>query len=315
MNSKFSAPPTAESVGARPNTWNPGITEIGGLRCVAPAEIANYTSSKKIHRFVDQEVSGMVTWIPAPAQSDDSEELLDNNYFVPRHLVNQRRQTVYETTWAMTIDRWYLANTTDANATMTLTDAGIMLASSRGTPYIQQRIVKIDTSKDYTFAWCDVSGHIAIENLTAAQIQVNMQTYGFLPVSIMVTSGTTLKWASLRPGIHTAETFPRPVSRQFSAELAECRRWYLGMDAARWYEITRPLGDLARFTVVGSFYNTPKLLGTPRVYLGDGWHDLAANWTDTFPDRIVFRFDIPSDLMAMGGTYLLSGVSGVTCEL
>lgn len=246
-----------------------------------------------------------------------AESLFDNGWFLPQYLVNQRGQTSYTMRWGMTIDRWYFGDSVDNTSTMTLTDAGITLTSSgSGLAVIQQRIARIDTSQDHTYAWCDSHGKITASIVTADWIKSEVERYGFMPVSLYVPNGTTLRWVALYEDCYTADTVPKPIPHLYSAELAECRRWYLGLDETKWYEATRPLGDIVRFEVLGSFYRTPTLIGTPRVYLKDGWHNLTQNWIDTLPDRIIYRFDIPdNDLMPIGGTYLLSGVSGVSCEL
>ena len=252
--------------------------------------------------------------ILAPVRVSTPLNLLDNSYFLPTSLVNQRGQTSYTTTWGMSIDRWYLANLRglDKAQTLSITPNGIRATGDNFA--ISQRILpKLDDNKVYTMAYQRSDGALWAGTIRGAD--ANPAGYDFSQVTFGFDDGVTIVWAALYEGAYTVETVPPPVPRPYSVELAECRRWYHALHASRWYEATRPIGDVARFEVLGSFYHTPTLIGTPQVYLGDGWHDLALSGGETLSDRTIFRFHIPSDLMTMGSTYLLSGVSGVSCEL
>lgn len=125
-----------------------------------------------------------------------------------------------------------------------------------------------------------------------------------------------IKWAALYSGAYTADTFPPPVPRPYSVELAECRRWYLPMDASQWYEAKRLHGDNPRIEVSGSFARKATLIGTPRMYLDDGlWYDMTVSSSNPLPDRCVFRFGGYDSLTTHGQSYIVTGLSGVSCEL
>lgn len=136
-------------------------------------------------------------------------------------------------------------------------------------------------------------------------------------VRVVVVSGTlTVRWAALYEGVYTADTFPPPAPQPYSVGLAECRRWYLPLDASKWYEATRPFGDVLRFEILGDFARAPTLIGSIRGYGNDGvWHDLAVTSVECRRDRTIFRLPGMDSVATPGMTYILTGASGVSCEL
>ncbi len=153
--------------------------------------------------------------------------LMDNSWFIPRYLVNQRGQASYTTLWGMAIDRWYLGSYNSNPSTMTLTENGIRL--SGGNRYMQTRIMNIDVTRPHVAGFC-INENIVCIYYTPEYIQNAMQKHGFLPVSLeTIPDGATIRWAALYEGTYTADTFPPPAPRPCSVELAECQRYYYQM--------------------------------------------------------------------------------------
>lgn len=148
--------------------------------------------------------------------------LLDNSDF--RNPVNQRGQTSYETPWNMTIDRWYLSSYDDSNATLTLTNDGIVVKpGTSGKVAIAQRILskELRTDKTYT-AFLKTSDGTYI----SGNVENHVDSLGFYQIVFIAFSETTIEWAALYDGSYTVETLPPYVPKGYAAELAECKRYY-----------------------------------------------------------------------------------------
>lgn len=140
---------------------------------------------------------------------------------------------------------------------------------------------------------------------------------GYIQILLFSVCGgsDTICWAALYEGEYTADTLPPYVPSPRSVELAECRRRYLPLDASKWYEATRPYGDVLRFEVLGDFARTPTLIGSIRGFGDDGvWHDMAISSVEYRQDRTIFRIPGTSSFAKTGVAYLLTGASGVSCE-
>lgn len=242
------------------------------------------------------------------------ENLLDNSLFLPGHLVNQRGQTSYSGS-RYSIDRW---RTYHAETTVNVTDDGISVSGNRLYQIVPQNI--IDTTKTYTLAAMKSDGTLDIccakfgDGADASHGTALYTSNGNYLARL--DRGYTWIWVALYEGEYTADTLPPYVPRPYSVELAECRRWYLPMDASQWYEAKRLHGDNPRIEVSGSFARKATLIGTPRMYLDDGlWYDMTVSSSTPLPDRCVFRFGGYDSLTTHGQSYIVTGLSGVSCEL
>ena len=251
--------------------------------------------------------------IYCPHRIDPPVNLMDNSWFIPRYLVNQRGQASYTTSWGRTIDRWYLSGSDSNPATMTLTEDGIQISCESS--FLQQRILNPDVTKPHTAGFC-IDGDIVCMHYSPAYVQNEVRLYGFFPITLNnIPNGATIRWAALYEGTYTCDNFPPPTPHPYSVVLAECRRWYLPLDASKWYEVVYPFGDKPRLEVLGDFARTPTLIGTPRMFFHDGvWHDMTTGAAQLFLDRCVFRFE-GYDGLTRGSAYVVTGVSGVSCEI
>ncbi|WP_102411407.1 hypothetical protein [Beduinella massiliensis] len=240
--------------------------------------------------------------------------LLGNGNFLPMYLVNQRGQTSYSGS-VYNIDRWRAYH---AETTVNVTDDGISVSGNRLYQIVPQNI--IDATKTYTLAAMKSDGTLDIccakfssgaDASYGTALYTSNSTY-----LVRLDRGYTWIWAALYEGVYTADTLPPYVPRPYSVELAECRRWYLPMDASQWYEAKRLHGDNPRIEVPGSFTRAPTLIGTPKMYLDDGvWHDMTPGGISLLPDRCVFRLGGYDSLTTHGQSYIVTGLSGVSCEL
>lgn len=149
--------------------------------------------------------------------------LLDNSDF--RNPVNQRGQTSYTSGWAMSIDRWYVADSRGAGEsaqTLTIVNGGIKMNGDY--PALAQHIPLLDADKQYTLATKFSNGETHISRFAGAN--VNVDAGGFASVTIYFTDGLIAEWAALYEGEHTAETLPPYVPKGYAAELLECQRYF-----------------------------------------------------------------------------------------
>lgn len=258
----------------------------------------------------------------APPRTAVPVNLLGNSDF--RDPVNGRG-AVHYTANGYTIDRWLLW---ESAGNVALTVGGGMIYW-RG--YLYQHLA-IDTARRYTLAACTSDGDILCVSGTPSE-KLAVTSLGNLQLILTVSypdgqyvkaqvstidpsQASSLVWAALYEGTYTTDTLPPYVPRPYSVELAECRRWFLPLDASKWYMVVRPHGDNPRLEVPGSFARAPTLIGTPKMYLDDGvWHDMTPGGISLLPDRCVFRMGGYDDLTTQGSSYILIGVSGVSCEI
>ena len=173
----------------------------------------------------------------APEYYLQPRNLLDNSDF--RNPVNQREQNSYSLgNWGgYTIDRWATyANGVD----LALTENGISF--SKG---IYQKISK-DTvamynGKNLTFSAkigdivyiCSGvitqtgSWHIAAECINgSSKIRMEVENTNDMMFIIENSSAATVEWVALYEDSYTADTLPPYVPKGYTAEFAECRRYY-----------------------------------------------------------------------------------------
>lgn len=247
----------------------------------------------------------MIGKIYAPAPRYAPVNLLDNSNF--RNPVNQRGAASPATkAGEYPFDRWKI------NSGAWAFDASGLTMTSVGN--IQQRLAYREdwVGKPFTRAIYYADGGIRV-NTSPLPVGTN-GTYFYL--NIAPEQNRAIKAFALYEGTYTAETLPLYVPRPYSVELAECRRWFLPLDASKWYEATRPYGDTLRFEVLGDFARAPTLTGSIRGFGDDGiWHDMAISSVEYRQDRTIFRIPGSSSFAKTGVTYLLTGASGVSCEL
>lgn len=161
--------------------------------------------------------------------------LLDNSDF--RNPVNQRGSSNYASE-GYTVDRWRLSTDVASNS-VSLVDGGLALKKGTSGQYFTflQRTESANMNVVNTFAICDSNNDIyvlhsvpndRIENVVEFGTMIVNQTGDATTCSVTLNNGReiTLKWAALYEGEYTAETLPPYVPKGYSAELAECERYY-----------------------------------------------------------------------------------------
>ena len=255
----------------------------------------------------------------APPRVRPPVNLLDNSNF--RDPVNGR-DAVHYTANGYTIDRWIIWSESGQPA-LTVGSGAVYW---RG--YMFQ-LLTIDRDAIYTLAIRTDDGRTACVSGRPSQgiyynvdnVSIGLTLYGGENVEAYMRTLDDAQafgavWAALYEGAYTTDTLPHYMPRPYAVELAECRRWYLPLDASKSYEATRPFRDVLRFEVLGDFARAPTLIGSIRGFGDDGvWHDLTVASVDYRRDRTIFKLPGMDGFSTPGMTYLLTGASGVSCEL
>ena len=157
--------------------------------------------------------------------------LLDNSDFT--NPVNQRGQTTY-TGSRYSIDRW---RTWNNDATITLTSEGIKGGGTNASvlyQVIELHKIKLGTSYTVAAGYSDgtitcnagtltTSSSVGIWN---SEEQVYLMWNNGTPQMRLWHATKTIQWAAIYPGSYTASTLPAYRPKGYSAELAECQRYY-----------------------------------------------------------------------------------------
>ena len=150
----------------------------------------------------------------APEYYLQPRNLLDNSDFT--NPVNQRNAGTVVNDYI--VDRWYGFNTTDGS--VSITPDGI---TATGDGYIQHRLPSgtLKSGVVYTIAVYYSDGSIDVN--TNGEYAILDQ---FDVVNSIKPNGKTIAHIALYEGAYTAETLPPYVPKGYSAELAECQRYY-----------------------------------------------------------------------------------------
>lgn len=177
----------------------------------------------------------------APEYYLQPRNLLDNSYWENlKEVVNQRGETSKQGDWVYWIDRWQV---NASNAAISLVDGGIRVTAQVGK---NQRLVqkvpleKIQKGRAYTIAVCESDGTVrCASGIYNGNISGDGNGDNLIYVTLQDGDGSTfyyfivdcykdvvLKWAALYEGAYTADTLPPYVPKGYTAELAECQRYY-----------------------------------------------------------------------------------------
>lgn len=150
----------------------------------------------------------------APEYYLQPRNLLDNSDFT--NPVNQRNAGTVVNDYV--VDRWYGFKTTDGS--VSITPDGI---TATGDGYIQHRLPSgtLKSGVVYTIAVYYSDGSIDVN--TNGEYAI-MDQYDV--VNNIKPNGKTIAHVALYEGSYTAETLPPYVPKGYSAELAECQRYY-----------------------------------------------------------------------------------------
>lgn len=229
----------------------------------------------------------------APEYYVQPRNLLDNSYFV--NPVNQRGQTSYTgKSYAYTLDRWLISN---ENTVINLLDNGIELDNTNNSNDVDfyQKLPILLNDGIYTFVINTTDGMVyccaSVSGTTITNIsKVSIDT---ISASIMYTDGlkfyvkgsvkggsvSTILWAALYEGSYTADILPPYAPKGYSAELAECRRYYL---LAYWYEFDA--SDSRREQPFS--YPMPMAIDTPTLNVSGDYYN-GNDWVPIPPENII----------------------------
>ena len=178
--------------------------------------------------------------------------LLDNSDFT--NPVNQRGQDDYAVK-GYTIDRW---TTAGKNLALSFDDRGIVLTNSATaangfTQYLNPDellsngevvTLAVMVYNQDTDEYEIVCGSVTVSDTWSSGYKIaascsgfglrfynDLDTYSSQMFTVMVSSGATvnLVWATLYKGEYTTETLPIYRPKGYSAELAECRRYFISL--------------------------------------------------------------------------------------
>lgn len=235
--------PTAEQVGARPNTWTPTAADVGALGKNETAANANQLNGKSADQYALKTdlptKAADVGALPSDGTAADSAKLggkAPEYYLQPRNLldnsdftnpVNQRGQTTYASYFATTFDRWLIASESQdpsVTATVSKTSAGLKFsAASNGKVIFGQRLPAEALSKNKTYTAVSFKSN---GMLVWGEIGDFVETFGFWSINFNLSNNDVLVWAALYEGEYTADNLPPYVPKGYAAELAECQRYY-----------------------------------------------------------------------------------------
>ena len=295
-------------------------TTVLGLKTFTASDPVDYNEINDNYTKID---AGVKTAMQGRA----AHNLLDNSDF--RNPVNQRGKTSYNTTWAYSIDRWYVPGT----AGVVVNDGSVSFMA------IDQFIGPSVKSGIYTVAIClsdgtvhvgsasfsDTGDVVLIHNSTMdAYLQSSTASNGHprFRMQTNTDSALTAIWAALYEGSYTADTLPAYQTKGYAAELAECQRYYVHCGEASWMTGLFKVGEglIVEIPTANNIRipNPTIIVNSPKVFTTNGWYDityasctLTKCWT-----KLLFNFpEAASQFMSYYGAYIIIGIVGVSADL
>lgn len=252
----------------------------------------------------------------APEYYLQPRNLLDNSDF--RNPVNQRGQTGYSGS-VYTIDRWFLWSA-NSNATLS-TDGNIVAINPNGDDEValMQRFAKgyLSEEKSYTFAYLDTQGTIHIDNNPVKYV---VEAYDYVEIKRDALTG--IIWVALYEGAYAADTLPPYVPKGYTAELAECQRYYVPL-IATWITGLFKVGqgivvEVPAARNIRSIAPTV-VLNSPKIFTNSGWSDLTftgVNVNRGYAANVVFdATDSTAAQLTTGNAYIVSGIEAINSDL
>ena len=221
--------------------------------------------------------------------------LLDNSDF--RHPVNQRKQSTYSKDSGYTIDRWMFY--WNGDGTIEVKDGFISLSRATYTAQLFQKVQGLVSGRKYTIAamvrghgsinWRDVSNDIkSVATVNSDNWTVITASFVFEPVTsnqfghpvFGIASESNKKidicWAAIYDGDYTIDTLPAYQPKGYSAELAECRRYFrqneklncVAAGADGYYSVAKTIEMRAVPAVTIGIFSP---YGSPDVQASDDW--------------------------------------------
>lgn len=253
--------------------------------------------------------------------------LLDNSDF--RNPVNQRGQSSY-TGSKYGIDRW---RTWNDSATITITSNGIKGDGTEASVlYQDMEPNKVVAGKSYTVAAGYSDGSVScksgvISTDTNMGIWTSTEQVFFAysdgePFVRLWHATKTIAWVALYEGAYTAETLPQYIPKGYTAELAECQRYYVYINSGAWMTGFFKLGEglCVEIPTAGNIrINNPTVvLDDPKAYTGTGWNNLTIRSVSVnrHATKIVFDFvDSSAAQASYGDALIVFGIDSISADL
>lgn len=202
---------------------------------------------------------------------------LDNSYF--RVPVNQSGQTKFAGE-GPAIDRWQLVG---YYPEMEISSAGVVKLAGVCRQAVTPDALFMMLGKSVTVAaqfgdevLC-ASGVLSVDGMPVSALGENNEfaitayydlNIGGMVFEITGGAGNAPKWAALYIGEYTKETLPEYQYKGYAAELMECRRYYIALDAVSVGVEILPDGEAVTTAVTGTLEKRHIALGIPRRALG-----------------------------------------------
>lgn len=171
--------------------------------------------------------------------------LLDNSDFT--NPVNQRGVTHSGGSGVYSIDRWL---TSSSSHSIDVVDGGIVVTGA-----VRQYVLNVKEGNVYTVAVKDVSGNLYVYSEPYYESgRIGDPEYVTLTKSVstgyatfqLMEHSSAWEWAALYEGEYTADTLPPYVPKGYTAELAECQRYFERLNDST---ERRKIGDYITVTI------------------------------------------------------------------
>lgn len=286
------------------------------------AIVATYGETATMHALAED---GGLAWIGC---NQDTTNLTDNSDF--KNPVNQRGQDSYSGSFIYSVDRWVVSGTASVQADgISVTQGGFFL----------QRMEPLTDGESYTlsarFGGQLLTGTITYDSSTeSAQIAVSndlgtlyVQNIGggLCQFVINPVAQSIISAPSLYRGSYTAKTLPPWIAPDYSAELAECQRYYFAFCSndyeSEWVPVELGFGDtFFRFKTGISQFSmrsiNPSIVGDVQLYAPDTeWTNVEAFCLPSAGGFII-RMVIPETLVNAGkNVAIMRGLKALSADL
>lgn len=230
-------------------------------------------------------------WLGEHRVGAAARNLLDNSDFA--NPVNQRGQSSY-TGIGYTIDRW---RTWDENAAVTLhAGEGITLEKIL---YQYFEPGKLHTGGIYTVAICLGDGTVCcasgVLNITGFSyfvgdilVLLQQEESGAAFMAIQAAGGETVRWATVYEGEYSAASLPLYVSKGYTQELIECRRYYVKYGDDGQYSYAYTNGYISGFAFAVPMRIAPTVVNASVLKLSDFSTVAVGNLHSVIANGIVY---------------------------
>ena len=249
-------------------------TTVLGLKTFAASDPVDYNEINDNYNKID---NGVKTALQGRAEHN----LLDNSDF--SNPIAQAGLNGMHGSTKYVCDRWF---SLDADATF---GSGYITPGSPIDQHLSKTVV--DINKTYTAAIFLSDGTIKAESGTFSNgfgsdglgIYCMKQTDSSVYVTVRLNQGNNIRWAALYEGSYTASTLPAYQPKGYSAELAECQRYYRRFDevasgffiSANGLQVEMPLNPPMRVAP------TVTSITSPSAYTVNGKVDVSGSYAST----------------------------------